>query len=165
METIAPGDKVATDGIHSTSPFHPNGWSSPVEIMQRNFSAFESQIAAIDQSAADEILHDLLLSVYCHRLPGEFDEWNAMKPTVQSQFDTLVTEAFLLETLRDVCATKHLDACVLKDSGANTLLAIGSGLCLQNDRAYAMQMQQMRKHQSSWTCPDDSYLGLKVRHG
>ena len=53
MEAVATGDIVATDGIRGALPFHPNGGTSLVEAVQRNLSAFEAQIAAITQSAAD----------------------------------------------------------------------------------------------------------------
>jgi hypothetical protein len=92
--------------------------------VQRNLTTFKSEIATVAQSAANEILYDLLLTIDSDGLSGEFDEWDAMKPAVVAQLNALMTEAFPLQTFGDTCVAEHFDACVLQNSGAYAILAI-----------------------------------------
>jgi hypothetical protein len=132
--------------------------------VQRNLTTFETQIATVAQSAADEILHNLLLAIDSDSFSGEFDERDAMKPAVEAQLNALMTEAFLLQALGDACIAQHFDACVLQNSGAYAILAICARLCLQHNGRNAMLVEQMREHKASGPCANYSNLSFKLCH-
>jgi len=104
MEAITPGDEVAVDFIDIAVPFYVNAGTARFEIAQRNLAAFETHIATIAQAPADEILYDFLLTINGHGFTGEFDKWNAMKATMQAQFDAFMTKALLIKAVGDICA-------------------------------------------------------------
>ena len=81
-----------------------------------------------------------------------------MPRTGKSQLDAIVDESFALQSRADSGLHHQLDGAVLQHAGANAALAIFARLAFEHDRLDALQMQQVRQHQSCRSGADDSNL-------
>ena len=87
-----------------------------------------------------------------------------MALAVQAEFDTFMAHAFFVESGRDSCASQHIDTALLEDSCANSLFAVLPRPRFKDNGMNTVQVEQVRKHQSGWTCADDANLSLKASH-
>ena len=132
--------------------------------MERNLAAFEAQIAAVSQTAGDEILHHFLLAIDGYAFAREFHKWDAMPHPVQAQLDSAVLKPFAVEALAYARVPQHLHAHVFQHAGADPLLAVSAGLRFENNGTDSIEMQKMRKHQTCRACAYNSNLRVKVSH-
>ena len=97
--------------------------------MKRNLAAFEAQVAAVCQTAGDEILHHFLLAIDGYALAREFYKWNAMPHAIEAQLDSAVLKPFAVEAFAYARVPQHLHAGVFQHAGADSLLAVSAGPC------------------------------------
>src|SRR5450631_2538770 len=97
MKAIAPRNVVTMDLIDISVLLYLDGRTLTVDVMQRNFAAFETQICKVRQTSGDQILHDLVLTIDGYELAGEFFERNAMTNAIQTQLDSAMVKTFTVE--------------------------------------------------------------------
>ena len=87
-----------------------------------------------------------------------FDIWySGFKPRgayTEAQLDAAVNEPFAQQSRTNARSHHQLDGAVLQHTGANAALAIFARFAFEHDRLDALQMQQVRQHQSRRQCDE-----------
>src|ERR1700757_3724027 len=105
-----------------------------------------------------------MLAINRDCLARDLSERDAMQSTAQTDLNSFVAHAFAVKALRNTRLPQHLHRAMLQNASTNALLTILLRSCFYDYGLDAIEMQQMRKHETRGSGAYNPNLGLSSPH-
>ena len=128
--------------------------------MELDVGHLEANVATAIEQGADQVLHDLLLTVDRDVPAGQPGHVDVMVATVVSQVDPGVLESLAVETLGDVQVAQDVDRVLLEQPGPHALLDVLARARLEHNALDSLTVEQHREREPSGPGADDANLGV-----
>ncbi len=160
MEAVAPRDEVAGQRHRRAVVSKVDTRRCTVDVVQVHVADLEQDRGAALEPQSNEILDQFLLTVDGDAsTAGELAEVDVMVAATETQLNAVMDKPFTPQTFAGAGALEEINAALLQDSRAHAVFDILARARLQDNRADALQAQQMREHQPGRPSSDDADLG------
>jgi hypothetical protein len=133
MKSVTAGDEVAADFLLAAILPESDPGQLAGQVMDAHVTHFEQQRAAVDETAFDQILYDLLLAVDGDTLVHQFLEVDAVQIAVDADIDAPMQHAFPLHPFADTKVSEQVRRPMLDQAGANSIFDVIAAAVLNDD--------------------------------
>ena len=159
MVAVAAGDDVALEHVLGALVREADAGTLALEIADGDVGDLEQERKVCVEAEADEVLHDLRLSVDDDCPPaGEVAQRDPVALAVELELDAVVDDPLALQPLSRAGVDEEVGDRLLEHARPQALLDVLPAAVLEHDRLDALAVQEVREGETSRPGADDADL-------